>query len=306
MVISTAYTIQMASKISGVGVHTIRAWEKRYKALVPSRDSSGHRVYSKEDIEKLMLLSELCLLGYSISKVANHPINELKKLLIDLGKSEESLSGPSFSLVEEKSSVDFDQSLAILKFALMNVNLDVISQELQKLKTALSPREYAEKLLVPFMLTVEKSAQESRMTSAQRESLHSLMSFHWSTFLFSAGKKESGKNPILIASFDRSHEWECAGAGMLCDEANIGYLYNGTLSAEALLELVKSLQIKCLILAGSSHDQVAVSEKIQKTIKSELSFLFLNLKGTTFNMTSSKHISVARSLDDIQAFLQRH
>ena len=156
------------------------------------------------------------------------------------------------------------------------------------------------------MLTVEKSAQESRITSAQRESLHSLMSFHWNTFLFSAVKKESGKNPIMLASFDRSHEWECASAGMLCDEANIGYLYNGTLSAEALIELVKSLQVKSLILAGSSHDQIAVSDKIQKTIKNDLSILFLNLKGTTFNMAVSKHISMAKSLDDIQAFLQRH
>ena len=57
----------MASKISGVGVHTIRAWEKRYKALVPVRDAAGHRSYSKVDVEKLMLLSELCLLGYTIS-----------------------------------------------------------------------------------------------------------------------------------------------------------------------------------------------------------------------------------------------
>lgn len=84
--VSTTYTIQMASKLSGVGVHTIRAWEKRYKALEPSRDASGHRTYSKTDVEKLILLSELCLLGYTISKVANLSIPELKELLIDLGK----------------------------------------------------------------------------------------------------------------------------------------------------------------------------------------------------------------------------
>ena len=306
MVISAAYTIQMASKISGVGVHTIRAWEKRYKALVPSRDSSGHRVYSKEDIEKLMLLSELCLLGYSISKVANHPINDLKKLLIDLGKSEESLSEQSFTLVEEKSTVDVDQSLSILKFALLSVNLDVISQELQKLKAALTSREYAEKVILPFMFTVEKTAQESKMSSSQRESIHSLMAFHWNSYLFSTGKKDIGKKPILLASFDRSHEWESASVGLLCDESNVAYIYCGTVSAEALIELVKSLQIKSLILAGSSHDQIAMTEKIHKIIKSDLSSLFLNLKGTTFNMPSSKNISLAKTLDEVQSFLQRH
>jgi len=74
----------MASKLSGVGVHTIRAWEKRYRALEPLRDGSGHRVYTKSDVEKLMLLSELCLLGYTISKVAKLSIEELKAQLLDL------------------------------------------------------------------------------------------------------------------------------------------------------------------------------------------------------------------------------
>ena len=47
------YNIQIASKLSGVGTHTLRAWEKRYGAVVPTRNDSGRRLYSDEDIEKL-------------------------------------------------------------------------------------------------------------------------------------------------------------------------------------------------------------------------------------------------------------
>ena len=72
------YSIQLASKISGVGVHTIRAWEKRYQAVVPQRNTSGRREYNDKDIERLSLLSELCTLGHSIGKIANLSTEDLK------------------------------------------------------------------------------------------------------------------------------------------------------------------------------------------------------------------------------------
>ena len=53
------YNIQIASKLSGVGTHTLRAWEKRYGAVIPMRNESGRRLYSDDDVEKLRLLSEL-------------------------------------------------------------------------------------------------------------------------------------------------------------------------------------------------------------------------------------------------------
>ena len=40
------YKIGAVSKITGIGTETLRAWERRYEAVVPGRSESGDRVYS--------------------------------------------------------------------------------------------------------------------------------------------------------------------------------------------------------------------------------------------------------------------
>ena len=79
------YGIQVASTLSGIGVHTIRKWEQRYGAVSPRRDTNGRRSYTEKDIEKLQLLFELCSIGHTIGKIANLDINELKGLLKKIG-----------------------------------------------------------------------------------------------------------------------------------------------------------------------------------------------------------------------------
>ena len=45
------YSIRQLSEISGVNAVTIRAWERRYGLLKPSRTAKGHRFYTADDIE---------------------------------------------------------------------------------------------------------------------------------------------------------------------------------------------------------------------------------------------------------------
>ena len=72
------FNIQLASQLSGVASATIRAWEKRYNAVVPDRAENKHRLYSENDIEKLAVLFSLTELGQSIGKIAHLELEELK------------------------------------------------------------------------------------------------------------------------------------------------------------------------------------------------------------------------------------
>ena len=59
---------------SGVGVSTLRAWERRYRFLEPERSSAGHRQYSESDLERVeavvRLLSDGLTLPAAIARVA--------------------------------------------------------------------------------------------------------------------------------------------------------------------------------------------------------------------------------------------
>lgn len=54
--------------LTGVNPTTIRAWERRYQFIVPSRTESGHRLYSDQDVEKIKWVVDKQKDGLSVSK----------------------------------------------------------------------------------------------------------------------------------------------------------------------------------------------------------------------------------------------
>ncbi len=76
------YTIKMASKLSGLSELVIRSWESRYNAVSPERSESNRRLYSENDIGKLMTLKKLTEYGHRIGSIASLSDPELKELLL--------------------------------------------------------------------------------------------------------------------------------------------------------------------------------------------------------------------------------
>lgn len=302
---NTAYTIQMASKISGVGVHTIRAWEKRYQALVPARDSAGHRVYSKTDVEKLMLLSELCLLGYSISKVAGHNITELKQLLMDLGKSEESLSQPDLKLIEDKSVIDWSQSLSVLLYAVRNYKLDVVSQEMQKLKTSLGAREFALEILTPLFQQLHNLKRESGLNQTQFNSLNSLINFHIGPFLHRLEKSDPSQQ-VLICSLNAFCDWEAKVIAVYLNSLQLPFFFIETDASETMLELMRELRFHSVIVIMNRNDDPTMLEKLNALRMQHNQNVFLfDSRGQFNHEPLAKKLTLIKDIAQLEIHLLR-
>ena len=64
------YSIAIAARRSGVRQDTIRAWERRHRAVDPGRTGGGHRLYSDADVERLRLIQRLTTeLGLNLAGV---------------------------------------------------------------------------------------------------------------------------------------------------------------------------------------------------------------------------------------------
>lgn len=306
----------MASKISGVGVHTIRAWEKRYKALVPDRDASGHRTYTKTDVEKLMLLSELCLLGYTISKVAGLSIPELKSQLVDLGKSEESLETNDFSLVNDtKLTVDPGQSLAILNFALKNYKLDVVSQELGKIKSLLNPKDFALEILHPLGQTISGSLVNGEYNSHQEQAVRSLMKFHMGLNLYHPidRREKSTINVVVTGMEGDMAELGLGSVGLLCNHYGLNYTYLGPdMTYEAVSDIVKSLESNMLIIGptnvfnqlGKTHFQNYI-EKLSQKLSSGVEIIVVGKSELDLEKISNKRLVILKTLSAVDEYLSK-
>jgi DNA-binding transcriptional MerR regulator len=50
------YSISAVARMVGVPVATLRTWEERYALVVPERNASGHRLFSRAQVEQLQLV----------------------------------------------------------------------------------------------------------------------------------------------------------------------------------------------------------------------------------------------------------
>ena len=63
------YPIREVSRLTGVNPVTLRAWERRYGLIVPTRTDSGHRLYSQADIVSVRSILAWIDRGVAVSKV---------------------------------------------------------------------------------------------------------------------------------------------------------------------------------------------------------------------------------------------
>ena len=79
-----ALRIGAVARRTGVAVATLRAWESRYGVLRPSRTEGGHRLYSEEDVDRVLSVLRLTGQGWSVSAAAGSVTAERSPARLEL------------------------------------------------------------------------------------------------------------------------------------------------------------------------------------------------------------------------------
>lgn len=88
MSVNARYTISDLSHYTGIKPHTIRAWEKRYNLLAPSRSCTNIRGYDGCQLRKLLNINSLLGAGWKISRISQLKPEEMDsevRMVMDLG-----------------------------------------------------------------------------------------------------------------------------------------------------------------------------------------------------------------------------
>lgn len=112
------YSIRDIEKLTGISVHTLRAWEKRYCITSPSRTPTNIRCYCDHDLKRILNISLLLKNGYKISKVACLENEILHGMILEMEKQNKDEHVYISRLIEAMTEVDeekfnrvFDDSL---------------------------------------------------------------------------------------------------------------------------------------------------------------------------------------------------
>ena len=106
------HLIQVVHRRTGISSDVIRAWERRYNAVISQRTSTNRRLYSDSDIEKLALLKRAINSGRRIGDIANLSYDDLFELVTgDESNKSTTYSRPSTGTIMEL----FDEAITNIK-----------------------------------------------------------------------------------------------------------------------------------------------------------------------------------------------
>lgn len=108
--------ISRLSQLTGVNVSTIRSWERRHGLIAPSRSAGGHRLYSAEDVERLMVIKDLVGNGHRMAELRGLTSAELKQLKPTLAEARTLDSDLILKLERAVDDRDVDAFGMLLRF----------------------------------------------------------------------------------------------------------------------------------------------------------------------------------------------
>jgi DNA-binding transcriptional MerR regulator len=119
------YNIKSVSKLLEMPAVTIRAWERRYHVVVPTRSESGHRLYSEQDIEDLRWLKiQTEEKGVNISQAVKmlEKMREQRKLIPESAPQGAARGSENYESLQERlygalTSFDQERSHQLLSLA---------------------------------------------------------------------------------------------------------------------------------------------------------------------------------------------
>lgn len=163
--------IKVVTQMTGINENTLRAWERRYALVKPTRSKDGHRLFSIKDVEKLNLIGKLLKQGFQIGNLSKLSFEQLKKLEKN-SKQELQYFLPEF---QNEFSSPNESYLQAFTEALKKFDLEAIQQSLQKAQFELSPKLIASDLILPLLQRVGDFVSRSELSVAQEHLLSSLV-----------------------------------------------------------------------------------------------------------------------------------
>jgi len=217
---ATSYPISAVSKLTGIPLDTLRAWERRYGTVIPKRAGRG-RIYSEGQIQKLVLLRRAVEQGHSIGQVAALSDRQLRELL---EKGTSIAAGQSVA-----KATDSSDPLAPVLYALDRFDYAGTDREISRLAVALgSPRNLVHQAALPLMRTVGERWHEGKCSIAQEHLLTNLLT----GVLASLVRTYSPSNPparvLLATPANEHHAFPILAAAMLTAAGGLGAIYLGT------------------------------------------------------------------------------
>ena len=229
------YSIKAVTALTGLGAETLRAWERRYQAIIPRRDDNGRRSYSQLDLERLTLLANLTRQGHAISKVSDLQLEQLQQLIVPVDENTQARQEFIGQIVEALSAYRIDRCEQLLKRALM----------------ANEPLAYLRDILSPALNYVGQLWHDDKISIAQEHLFSACVKRILLGMVNSMHSYSDDRPGILFATpSGEPHEFGILMCCLLAAEQQFNCFYLGAnVPAADLLDAAAKLKTEIMVLS---------------------------------------------------------
>lgn len=253
------YPIRAVSKLTGIGIDTLRAWERRHGAVTPGRDDRG-RMYTDADVARLRLLRGAVEHGHSIGRLAGLTDAELRRLAATAEAAPAVAHPPRTSL-----------DAAALTVALQKYDGTAIDQQISRLAAVLPPLELLQDVLMPVLVQVGDEWHRGPARIAHEHLMSSTMRNILGSFLRLYARPEVSTRLLFATPAGERHEIGTLGAAMLAASCGLGVAYLGPdLPAREIVETVRPAGAQVLVLGLTATSAAKATERELRTIVRDL------------------------------------
>lgn len=151
------HTIAVASRLSGVPIETLRAWERRYGFPQPERvEGSNRRLYGESEIARLRWVARAIAQGYRVGDVVHRTPEEIEALL-----------GTPPVLVETPPVRGALPDVAQLVERLIADDVTAFDLALRRLAGALGPKAFVTDVAHPLAVEVGRAWEKGQLAVRQ-------------------------------------------------------------------------------------------------------------------------------------------
>jgi MerR family transcriptional regulator, light-induced transcriptional regulator len=183
------HPIGVVAKRTGLTLHVLRAWERRYGVVSPRRTTGGQRLYTDADVTRLRLLRLLTEAGRNISQVAGLPDVELERL------ASEHVGGVPEQAQPTGAAAYRARSIA----AAGRLDGDSVHATLMRAVVSLRPLEFLEEVLMPLLQEVGELWHRGKLSPAQ-EHVVSMAARRVVSWLLDAYEAPPGAPVLLVTT----------------------------------------------------------------------------------------------------------
>ncbi len=238
------HPISVVVRRTGLTQDVLRAWEKRYQAVVPQRTATGRRLYTEEQVAKLRLLKQLVDGGRRISDVADLSLDALRSLA-DQDASESVVGLPQPAA--PRASGGF---LSSCLEAVDRLDRHALEQALDTALVALSRPRLRTEVLIPLIHTLGQRWQDGTWRVVHEHLASAVLrSFLWS--LWRRSEPGPGAPSLVVATpSGQRHELGALLAAGIAADLGWRVVYLGVdLPAEEIAAAVQASGARAVLMS---------------------------------------------------------